>query len=672
MGERPFRGDGGLTSSQAIALQRAVASHGAGQFAAAESAYREILRTDPDHPDALQLLGVLLAQFGRPAEGVPLMQRSLSLDGAQPGVYANLGNALMALNQFQAALECLERAIELMPELPTAWINHGGALIALGRFEDAVASSSRAMMLVPNHVLPVLNRARAHERLLRFEAALADYDQAIRMDAALASAHAGRAAALVQLGSIEEAAATLETMQRLDPQNEHVRGLRLHLQLCVADWSDWKAGSLALFEAIEAGRAAAPPLAMLALSNSAALQFKGAELYAQASGPAPSPLWTGGRYRHERLRLAYLSADLTDHPLAYLMAGVFEQHDKRRFETIALSWRRDEHSAMGRRVRSAFERVIDVEGRSEAETAALARAQEIDILVDLMGYTAGARAGVLARRAAPVQVNYLGFPGTLGRRVADYLIADDYVIPPANRSLYGEAIVTLPDCFQPNDDRRAASPQVPTRAQVGLPDEAFVWCSFHSTHKLNPPLFDVWMRLVQAVPGSVLWLQAAEAATERNIRREAALRGVDPQRIVGARKVPYAEHLARLRLADLCLDTWPFNGGATTSDALWAGVPIVTCAGQPFAARMSGSLLRCMGLPELITETFEDYERTALDLALNPQRRRELGDRMIRSKPLSPLFDTARYCRHLEAAYIGMYERYERGEEPASFGVPRD
>jgi protein O-GlcNAc transferase len=329
--------------------------------------------------------------------------------------------------------------------------------------------------------------------------------------------------------------------------------------------------------------------------------------------------------------------------------------------------RKDEVSAMGRRVRAAFERLIDLEGATDEAIAARVRDEEVDILVDLTGYTSGHRGGVLAWRPAPLQVTYLGYPGTLGRSSADYLIADEFVVPEASRAFYSEAIAYLPECFQSNDQLRTPASDPPSRAAVGLPERGLVLCSFHSTYKIIPPVFDIWMRLLEHEAGSVLWLLLNDEVAERNIRRESAARGVDPSRIVAARTLPYPQHLARLSLADLCLDTWPFNGGATTSDALFAGVPVVTCAGEAFAARMSGSLLRCAGLSELITRNLEEYEQTALALARTPERLTDLRARLRGRK--TDLFDSGRICRQLEAAYVEMHARASRGAAPATFWV---
>jgi predicted O-linked N-acetylglucosamine transferase (SPINDLY family) len=384
---------------------------------------------------------------------------------------------------------------------------------------------------------------------------------------------------------------------------------------------------------------------------------------------SPAPIWKGERYHHDRIRLAYLSADFRVHACSFLLAGLFEHHDRGRFETIAISFGDDDQSEMRSRVMAAFEHFIDVRNQGDLEVARLMRGLEVDIAVDLTGHTLSSRTGILAQRPAPVQVNYLGFPGTMGAPYMDYLIADAVVVPPGQEAHYAEKIVYLPECFQANDDRRGVGAMKPTRSAAGLPGSGFVFCCFNNSYKITPSLFERWLRLLKAVPGSVLWLFASRPVVVQNLRAEARRRGADPGQLVFAEALPYADYLARMQLADLFLDTLPFNGGTTASDALWAGVPVLTCPGEAFASRMAASLLSAIGLPELITHSLEEYESLALELARNPQRLAEIKSKLARNRDTYPLFDTDRFRRHIEAAYTTMWERYQRGEPPASFAV---
>jgi predicted O-linked N-acetylglucosamine transferase (SPINDLY family) len=372
---------------------------------------------------------------------------------------------------------------------------------------------------------------------------------------------------------------------------------------------------------------------------------------------------------HDRLRIGYLSADFREHAVAYLMTGVLEQHDKRRFEITALSLRAPDTGRYGLRIATAVDRYVDLSQVSDAQAAEQIRALQIDVLVDLVGHTQGSRGNILAQRPAPVQINYLGYPGTSGARYIDYLLADEYLIPPASRSYYSESIVYLPDCFQANDDRRAVAGRVTDRAEYGLPAEGPVLCCFNNSFKLTPDCFDIWMRLLLAHPAAVLWLVAQHALTQRNLRHEAQRRGVDPNRLIFAAQLPYEQHLARLGCADLFLDTLPFNGGTTVSDALWAGLPVISCSGEALASRMGGSLLRAVGLDELVSSDLAGYERLALALLADRRRLTALKARLLEQRQHSVLFDTARFTRHLEAAYLLVWQRCRQRLPPKHLQV---
>ncbi len=718
-------------------LRHAVELHSRGDPKRAAALYADILQTEPDHPDALHLMGVTETQLGRPESGLALIARSLAANPHQPVAISNEGNAYLALNRPAEALASYDRALYLAPDYPLAVFGRGNALAALGRQEEALSSFDRALQLVPRFAAAQNARGGVLLKLKRYAEAIAAFDVALVLSPTLAQAHLGRAGALLGSGehaqalrsidraleckpgyaeafverghvlsalgdtaaaieaydrAIEcnaalavawfsrglalslqarhsEAAGSLRRSLEIDPRYRYARGTLLHAQLQIADWSDYAASSRAVSEGIERDDRADSPFSFLAVFDSPPLQLKCARQLA-ALQPAVTRLISGGGSRHERIRIAYISADFLEHPTSYLMAGVFERHDRRRFETIGIPLREDERSPTARRVRAGFERWIPASARSEETLARLIAELNVDIAVDLMGYTGEHRAGLFAHRPAPLQVNYLGFPATTGSPHIDYLIADEFLIPDERQRDYSECIAYLPECFQANDDRKLAAPDAPTREQAHLPAEGFIWCSFHSTYKLNPSLFDIWARLLLAVPGSALWLLGGRPETEDNLRRESLSRGVDPKRLIFAQGEPYPRHLARLPLADLCLDTYPFNGGATTSDALWAGVPVVTCSGSSYASRMSGSLLTALGLSTLVASSLEEYERLALQLALDPRRLEGTRTALVQQKTVSPLFDTDRFRRHLEAAFIAMVDRRRIGLPPATFRVP--
>jgi predicted O-linked N-acetylglucosamine transferase (SPINDLY family) len=408
----------------------------------------------------------------------------------------------------------------------------------------------------------------------------------------------------------------------------------------------------------------------LGVSDSPHDQLLCSRTWARDKCPAsPVPIWKGERYRHDRIRVAYLSADFRMHPMSYLIVGLFEHHDRGRFETIGISFGPDDRSEIRTRVKGAFEDFIDVRSKSDLEVARLMRELEVDIAVDLMGYTQYDRMGILALRPAPVQVSYIGFPGTMGADFIDYILADRFVIPEEHHACYTEKVVYLPDTYLANDSKRVIADRTPARAEAGLPEQGFVFCSFNNNYKISPPVFDVWMRLLDKVEGSVLWLLESNAVAVRSLRQEAANRGIAPERLVFAPIVKVEEHLARHRLADLFLDTLPYNAHTTACDALWAGLPVVTCLGTTFVGRVAASLLNAIGLNELITRSLEEYEALALELATNRKRLAGIKSKLAQNRETYPLFDTDRFRRHIEAAYTTMWERSQRGQPPESFAV---
>jgi protein O-GlcNAc transferase len=616
-------------------LMRAVESHRLGRFAEAELAYLEVLRLDPNQTHALHLLGVVLIQTRRPAEGADLIERSLALRPQQPVAHASLGDALAQLGRFDEALVCYDRALAISPQIIGALVGRGRILLDRGLDQEALAALEAAAHFEPGNPATLFLCGRA----------------------------------LAQLARPAEAGACFRRVLALDPAYEYVLGARLWVELHACLWDDYPSQIARIEAAVRADEPAAFPFVFFSVSDSCELQLRCARQFAARYRPNIAPLWQGELYRHDRIHIAYVSEDFRSHPTSYLMMELWERHDRQRFETIAISLRRPEDSEVGRRVQSAFDRFIDASALQDAAIAQLMRELEVDIAVDLMGYTGGALHTIFARRPAPVQVNYLGYPGSLGGRDADYLIADEFLIPTAEKAHYSEQIVYLPGTYQPNDRRRVTS-AVPSRADCGLPSHAFVWCCFNNAYKFNPPLFDIWCRLLAKVHDSVLWVIPGAKETENNLRSEATIRHIDPARLIFAPNLPNADHVARIALADLCLDTAPVNGATTTSDALWAGVPVVTYAGRSLVSRMAGSLLTGVGMTELITTSWQEYEGLALELARDPDRLAALRTRLRDAKLTSRLFDTDRTRRHLESAYRSMWQRAQQGHSPSGFTVP--
>ena len=685
-------------------LQQAVRLHQNGQLAEAEACYQAILRVHPTHLHALQMLGVLFFMVGRQDEGLALLQRVVDADPSQAPAHNNLGNALRELGRPEDAAKSFMRAIALKPDFADAYSNLGNALVELKRYEDAVGCYERCIALQPGHYNAWLNKVTALSQSYRFREALEAYERCIALQPQVAQNHAHRGTVLIALGRMDAAVQACERAIALDaglivayqqqfialfelgrfqaamavgaqlmamaPEIDYQRGNILFAAVQACHWDGYAERVQEINRLIAEGRCADVPFSYLSIATSPAAQLACARAFVQERYPAaPQPLWRGERYTHDKIRVAYLSSDFREHATAYLMAELFEKHSRQDFEFSAYSYGPRQPGPMRNRLIRAFDHFFDIERLDDHRVAALLREHEIDILVDLKGYTADSRNGILAMRPVPIQVNYLGFPATMGADYVDYIIGDHTVTPPEHDGFYAEKVVRLPGSYQVNDRQRAIAPQSPARLACGLPNEGFIFCCFNNNFKITPQIFDVWMRLLQQVPGSVLWLLKANDDAHANLQREAVRRGVDPARLVFAPRIPLAQHLARHRLADLFLDTLPCNAHTTTSDALWAGLPVLTCLGPTFAGRVAASLLRAAGLPELVTLSLEEYETKALHLARSTEELQALRTRLQAQRGTCQLFDTERFCGHLESAYLTMHRNFQAGRAPQAFAV---
>jgi len=642
-----------------------------GRYTEALASYDHALAIQPDHVEALNNRGVVLQELHRTEDALASYASALAIKPDYADALSNRGNALRSLTLYEEAIASYGKVLALQPNHVDALNNRGVALAELNRRDDALASYDQALAIQPYNAELLNNRGVVLEELLRHNEALTSFDRALESKPDYAEALANRGHTLLSLNRPLESGRDLQRSLDLAPRATLVKGMLQHSKMQCCDWRERNELSNAIIADVRAGNLGTAPFSFLAISDSAKDQLHCAETWVREKVPSsPQPIWTRERYDHDRIRLAYLSADFRDSATSRLMTGLFELHDRTRFETTAISFGPDTPDEVRLRLRSAFERFIDVRQMSNNEVVTLLREMEIDIAVDLTGHARGARTAIFAQRAAPIQVNYLGFPGTMGADYFDYILADRYVIPSEQRACYAESVVYLPDTFQVNDAKRHPMERTPTRMEVGLPENAFVFCSFNNNFKLNPSMFDVWMRLLREIESGVLWLLGGSPAIENNLRREAAARGVAPDRLVFASRIGYEAYLARYRLADLFLDTLPFNAGTTASDALWTGTPLLTCSGEAFAARMGGSLLHALGLNELVTESLEAYESVALKIAGDPGVLAAVRQKLSRNQRTFPLFDTDRFRRHIEKAFVTMWEYYQRGNAPAGFAVP--
>jgi protein O-GlcNAc transferase len=610
------------------------------------------------------LRAIELQHAGRIADAEALLREHLALDGNDAAALYSLGVILLQREDHDAALALLAHGVEVAPGLAMLWGLHGAVLLAAGRQDEALASWNRALELKPDYAEILLNSGALLRKMHRHAEALMRFHQLLALQPEHKGALGNAAILLTEFKKSREAIALFERLLQIDPGYDYGLGLLLYERLHICDWSGFDAVAAQVIDGLHAGRRTCKSLPLMAITDDPRAHQQSARLFAAHHfPPARQRLWNGEVYRHDRIRLAYLSADLREHPVGHLVAGIVERHDKARFETIAVSFGVDDGSRLRARFQSAFDQFVDVRGWGTRQIAQWMREREIDIAVDLGGYTSDARSDVLAMKPAPAQVNWLGYPGTMGVPTMDYLIADRHVIPPAHRAFYDEQVVYLPHAYLPPASGVQIAERTPTRAECGLPESGLVFCCFNHDYKIAPAVFAIWLRLLQTQPGSVLWLMSRNELSKQNLRAAAAAQGVDPARLVFAGRVPRVEdHLARYRVADLFLDTHPYNAHTTAADALLAGLPVLTAMGRGFPSRVAGSLLHAAGLPEFITGSLADYEAKALNLAGDPAALAAAKARLAAQRAASPLFDSAGFTRDLEAAYIAMWRRSQLGD----------
>ena len=652
-------------------FQSAFAAVQQGRFSEAERDLRRVLRKAPDHVGALNVLAIVLVTLQRHAEAEPYLKAALRLQPRSEVSLYNYGLVLKSLNRPDEALQSFADALSLNPDNAETLNNRGAVFNAIRDYDAALADFDRALLLNPRYAGAHFNRSKSLAELTRFEEALSACDAALALQPDMAEAWFGRGFIYAKLRRPAEAVAAYLRARALNPELPLLKGNLLHQKMLTCDWS----GIDALISEIEtdlaAGKLAAEPFGWQGIATSEASLQRCAELANAAQFGRAAPSRQAEKpAAGDKIRLGYLAGEFREQATSLLLVGVLEQHDQTAFDVVAFDSGFDDGSLTRQRIAHAVDRIIDISGMDDVQATAAIRAENIDILVNLNGYFGGQRNGVFARRAAPVQVNYLGFPGTLGASFMDYIVADQHVLPAEHRRFYTEKVAWLPHCYQPNDDRRAIAAHAPTRDDCGLPRDGFVFCCFNNAYKITPAVFDGWMNILTAVEASVLWLLDDSEAAVGNLRRAAEARGVDPARLVFAKRLPPAEHLARHRCADLFLDTLPYNAHTTASDALWAGLPLLTCEGTTFAGRVAASLLHALGLPELICRNRAEFEQRAITLARAPLQLAALREKLEQNRRSAPLFDTARSARDLETAFRMMHARRLAGLAPQHVTVP--
>ena len=586
--------------------------------------FRSITRNDKDAV-AHYMRGSIFEILGRPSMALTSYDQAVAANPHSAAFRLHRGNALKQLTRLDEALAEYDAAIERDAFYAEAHSNRGVVLFELGRMEAALDSYGRAIELKPDYAEAYFNRAGVLRINKRFEAAAADY----------------------------------AVVAALQPDVAYLPGADLEARMQVCDWRDFDSRLAQIETGIDRGEPQAHPFPFLGFADSPRLQRKAAEIWASRIGPPNDALGAPARRTPQaRIRVGYFSSDFRQHPVTHLLAELIELHDRDRFEIIAFSFGPDTQDESRKRHERAFDRFLDVQHKTDAEIASLSRSLGLDIAIDLCGYVHGGRPQIFALRAAPLQVSYLGYPSTLGAGYMDYVVADHIVIPPGSEHGFTEKIIFLPDTYQVNDRKRSIAAESPSREELGLPSHGFVYCCFNNNYKILPDTFSCWMRILKRVPDSVLWLLEDNASAAASLRQHACSAGIQPERLVFANRVTPPEHLARHRRADLFLDTLPYNAHTTASDALWAGLPVLTCMGNAFAARVAASLLSALDLPELITSTQQGYEEMAVAFATDPQHLRGVNDKLAHHRLIAPLFDSQRFTKHLEAAYLAIHQRY--------------
>jgi predicted O-linked N-acetylglucosamine transferase (SPINDLY family) len=600
----------------------------------------------------------------------PLLRAALDLAPGRPSIVNNLAAALIGQEKFTEARSLARQATTAEPNNAEAWLNLGRCLEADKDYAGALAAYDRSLGLRPGYAEAWCSTGNIHKAQLDFQKAQAAYEKAIALNPDFAEALGNLAMLYLILEKPAQAIAPIDRAIALKPGLPYAYGARLQARMALCDWSSYEIDTATVTRSIAEGRPGILPFPFLGVPAGPDLQKRCAEIYCAGKYPGISAASLPARDDGDaRIRIGYFSADMHIHAIGFLVAGLFEQHDRSGFEIHCFSFGPPSNDEMRQRLRAGVDHFHDVRGRSDAEICDMARRLQIDIAVDLTGYTRNERPGIFARRAAPVQVNYLGFPGTMGAPFMDYIVADRVIIPPEHFPHYTEAVVHLPQTYQATDNRRPIAPRRPSRAECGLPADGFVFCSFNNNYKITPDVFDIWMRLLGKVPGSVLWLLESSNGISDKLRAEAQRRNVAPDRLVFAKRAASPDHLARQALADLFLDSFHYNAHTTASDALWAGLPVLTRIGNTFAGRVAASLLQAAGLPELVTDSAQAYEAAALALAREPQRLQAIRARLAAQRESCALFDTPRFTRGIEAAYRAMRDRRLRGQPPAPIAI---
>jgi predicted O-linked N-acetylglucosamine transferase (SPINDLY family) len=635
-----------------------------GDFNLAINCYQDAILLAPDNGEAHLNLGNTFFQLEQFEHALISYEKANSLNPNDCDGYFNLGNTYNQVGKKSEALLCYEKALQINKNHADSMVNQGSILSQLQRYDDALKSFNKALAINPRNAEGWLNKGVTLSTLQFPVEALKCFELAIKFNPTSVDAWSNKGNALFSIKDYINSISAYEKAIALNNQMEFLLGNLAYTKLIVADWQDYEQTLGLITEEVELGRPVIFPFAFLAMIDSPKMQRMVARIWSSHMQENHKPLASFNTYNNSRIRIGYFSADFYDHATAYLMSEFFELHDRNQFEIYAFSFGPNLNDQSSGRLKAAFDHFIDVSNFSDEEVALKSRELKIDIAVDLKGYTKGFRTGIFSCRAAPIQVNYLGYPGTMATDCIDYIIADKVLIPDRNKIFFDEKIVFLPNCYQVNDTKKTVSQNVTTRADHGLPESGFVFCCFNNNYKITPSIFDSWARILEKVDNSVLWLLNDNQWAKENLFKEGLARGIEEARLIFAERIDLPDHLARHKLADLFLDTTPYNAHTTTSDALWLGLPVITLIGDSFPSRVAASLLNSMGMPDLITETQVEYESLAIEIANDPSKLSSLKLRLRENRYTHPLFNTPLITSNIENAYLQMFNLNQSGLSP--------
>ena len=629
------------------------------------STFNEMLVETKNNPTIFFNLGLLHFLRQEFKEALNFYNLALNIDPNDPSTLTNKGAVLNELQLYDEALKTLDLALKHDQNLPEAWCNKGVTLNELHFDVEAIAHYDKAISINPNYAEAWQNKGVAYSDLKLYKEALEHFDKAISINPNYAEAWYNKGVAYSDLKLYKEALNHYDRAISLNENISWIHGNLLHTKMLICDWQGIHEILLKISHDIKSGRKVSAPFSILSITDSPSIQKKCSEIYNTAKFPTNHSLKAGDKNSgHKRIKVGYFSADFREHALTYLTAELFELHDKDKFELFAFAYGPSDESLMRKRLVSAFDYFLDVNQKTDRQIAELSRDQEIDIAIDLDGYTADSRMGIFSYQAAPIQVSYLGYLGTTGSEYIDYLISDSEIIPKERQKNYSEKIIYVPN-YQVNDSKRQVINKSPSREELGLPEGKFVFCCFNNNYKITPEIFKSWMSILKNVEDSVLYLYGDNDLSIANLRREAITLGVNSDRLFFTGRVPRHEYLLRLKAADLFLDTSPYNAGASASDALWVGLPLITLRGKSFSSRVASSTLKSICLPELITASLKEYELLAIKLAKNPDILIGLKEKLARNQLTTPLFNPAEFINHIEAAYREIHDRHQKNLAPA-------